>query len=581
FHPLGHTDTMANVADPEDGHAIADAAIHHWKAAKDSALAEGYHDQAQKADQHMEWWKGQKGTLPESQKFKKSTGHYTHENGATKWNEGDAPEGASLANLAQRTAVGESKNNGWYLRAANNDDAKAIAEAYKEVTGKELGKGPGDGPWGPKRAGATHHGNTSAFPHIFFGQGEEAKALASHVYAALDKEKAASEETAKPTEEKAPEEAPAKTQVPEPLDHGVLNIPGKTNGIDAELDKYKKTQAAAAKAENKASAAEFKADKEKAKALFEQYWPAILEKHGPKFGKKQLHDTLDSMVKWEPKKFITFMDKFKAEMGQEPENKPQEPAGEPEGAAAPATPEPRAQEPATPQDGASDDAKAYEARVQMYVEKGMSNGDAQGVVDAEIMTGKWKPGDAIEGAEAAPEEAVAPEPERAQEPEPEKSKSKHPPLPDDLVSKIASAGYHTSESHTYGHVLASDPKGNFFKTYANNKQANAAIAKLAAKGVAAHATISYPYLVVIDGHAGQPEPEKPKPQAHKDVKNYIEAMGNTSESAPGLKQLAAIGASKALSDKHGHAGAYAAAKQTYKAAEASANADDTDPVTHA
>jgi hypothetical protein len=58
-----------------------------------------------------------------------------------------------------------------------------------------------------------------------------------------------------------------------------------------------------------------KEDKARAKEVFAEVWPAMLEKMGPKFGQKQLRETLDSMVKWEPAKFLAMAEKFKREQG--------------------------------------------------------------------------------------------------------------------------------------------------------------------------------------------------------------------------------------------------------------------------
>ena len=98
-----------------------------------------------------------------------------------------------------------------------------------------------------------------------------------------------------------------------PLDHGELNIPGKTNNINAQLDKYKAEQAKSTKVEAKTATTKKKSDKSEAKKLFAEYGPAILEKYGEKFGKKELKNELDQTVKWEPSKFIDLVNKFKSE----------------------------------------------------------------------------------------------------------------------------------------------------------------------------------------------------------------------------------------------------------------------------
>lgn len=53
------------------------------------------------------------------------------------------------------------------------------------------------------------------------------------------------------------------------LDHGVLNIPGRTAGINAELDRWKAGTRAAAHAQAKADAAKTREQRAEAKALIE------------------------------------------------------------------------------------------------------------------------------------------------------------------------------------------------------------------------------------------------------------------------------------------------------------------------
>jgi hypothetical protein len=66
----------------------------------------------------------------------------------------------------------------------------------------------------------------------------------------------------------AKEEPKAAEPAHKPLDHGELNIPGKTNSINAQLDAHKKAEATASQKAAKQKAAENKADKTKAKELF-------------------------------------------------------------------------------------------------------------------------------------------------------------------------------------------------------------------------------------------------------------------------------------------------------------------------
>lgn len=90
------------------------------------------------------------------------------------------------------------------------------------------------------------------------------------------------------------------------FDHGVLNVPLSKRGggsIDAQIDRWKKEQAAA----QRGAARTAKADKAAAKALFEIVGSALVAstvaKHPTLKSKDVLH-TLDQMVKWEPTKAL-------------------------------------------------------------------------------------------------------------------------------------------------------------------------------------------------------------------------------------------------------------------------------------
>lgn len=103
-------------------------------------------------------------------------------------------------------------------------------------------------------------------------------------------------------------------EAPKPLDHGELNVPlAKRGDIDAQIDQYKAEQAAVKKTEARTRSAEFKADKARAKELFAEVGDTMIARHGEKLGEKELRKTLDSMVKWEPKKFIALAEKFAEE----------------------------------------------------------------------------------------------------------------------------------------------------------------------------------------------------------------------------------------------------------------------------
>jgi len=99
-----------------------------------------------------------------------------------------------------------------------------------------------------------------------------------------------------------------------PLDHGLLNIPlSKRGDIDKDIDRYKADKAKQDKAEAKETAVKRKTDKQEAKEMLAEHQEAILKKHGPKYGEKNLTGMFDQWQKWEPKKLIGFINKFKDE----------------------------------------------------------------------------------------------------------------------------------------------------------------------------------------------------------------------------------------------------------------------------
>lgn len=110
---------------------------------------------------------------------------------------------------------------------------------------------------------------------------------------------------------------PTSTAAPDtnlrPLDHGELNIPGRTDGIDAELDRWKADQAKQKRAQAKTDAATRREQKAEAKRLFSQFGPAMIERFAPRFGRKEIQNELDSMVKWQPAKFIDLAQRFERE----------------------------------------------------------------------------------------------------------------------------------------------------------------------------------------------------------------------------------------------------------------------------
>lgn len=110
---------------------------------------------------------------------------------------------------------------------------------------------------------------------------------------------------------------PTSTAAPDanlrPLDHGELSIPGRTNTIDVELDRWKADQAKQKRAQAKTDAATRREQKAEAKRLFSQFGPAMIERFAPRFGRKEIQNELDSMVKWEPGKFVDLAQRFERE----------------------------------------------------------------------------------------------------------------------------------------------------------------------------------------------------------------------------------------------------------------------------
>lgn len=97
------------------------------------------------------------------------------------------------------------------------------------------------------------------------------------------------------------------------LDHGELNVVGRTNTINADLDRYKKEQSKKAAVDRKSAAQENRLLKAKAKELFAVHSVAMIEKFKGKFGEKELANKFDQMVKWEPSKFIVIAERFAQE----------------------------------------------------------------------------------------------------------------------------------------------------------------------------------------------------------------------------------------------------------------------------
>lgn len=99
------------------------------------------------------------------------------------------------------------------------------------------------------------------------------------------------------------------------LDHGELNIPGRTNGINAQIDRHKREQDAGRALKAKSDAMARKTDRARAQELFAEVGDAIISKHGPRLGAAALREMLVSQVKWEPASFIRTAEAFIRERG--------------------------------------------------------------------------------------------------------------------------------------------------------------------------------------------------------------------------------------------------------------------------
>lgn len=97
------------------------------------------------------------------------------------------------------------------------------------------------------------------------------------------------------------------------LDHGILNIPGRTRSINADLDRYKASQQRQARIDAKASTAATKAARAEAKALLAQHEAGMVAKHGAQFGAAALKAKFKSMAFFEPEALVKMLTKFAAE----------------------------------------------------------------------------------------------------------------------------------------------------------------------------------------------------------------------------------------------------------------------------
>jgi len=97
-----------------------------------------------------------------------------------------------------------------------------------------------------------------------------------------------------------------------------LGSRARGGSIDSQIDKYKADEAAAKKQKAKDDAAATKTAKTEARE-YERYISIMVDKvaakQGANFNKREATATLDSMMKWQPEKFVMLMKKFKSENG--------------------------------------------------------------------------------------------------------------------------------------------------------------------------------------------------------------------------------------------------------------------------
>jgi hypothetical protein len=100
-----------------------------------------------------------------------------------------------------------------------------------------------------------------------------------------------------------------------PFDHGELNIPGRTKNINAELDRYKKEQAAKAHAEHKSLVAAGRERKAKISAILGH--SESMSKYAAKFGKtpKQIGELIKGMMPKQQDLFIAAHEREHGKLG--------------------------------------------------------------------------------------------------------------------------------------------------------------------------------------------------------------------------------------------------------------------------
>ena len=95
-----------------------------------------------------------------------------------------------------------------------------------------------------------------------------------------------------------------------PLDHGIINIPGRTSGVNAELDRYKAQQQKDKRAAEKAASTQHRADQAAAKALIAGWDDAQCVRYAARLTgirsltPKQTRTKLNRVAHWTPRSIL-------------------------------------------------------------------------------------------------------------------------------------------------------------------------------------------------------------------------------------------------------------------------------------
>lgn len=113
------------------------------------------------------------------------------------------------------------------------------------------------------------------------------------------------------------------------IDHGTLNVKGRTSTIDSQLDRHFKDLAANARQDAKYNAARMKALRAEAKQLVETHGhdlASLAVLHGTNTLPKAMKQ-LKSDAHWNPEKVITMMKIFLAKSKSDRQEQPSEAGG--------------------------------------------------------------------------------------------------------------------------------------------------------------------------------------------------------------------------------------------------------------